>query len=277
MSSLSFLQVGGRRLEAAWHGPGPEAAPTLVFLHEGLGCVGTWKRFPARLAAATGCGALVYSRAGYGRSDPAPLPRSPRFLHEEALSVLPGVLAAARIREAILVGHSDGGSIALIYSGRTGRAGRAGSGNGAGGETRIRGLILEAPHVVCEDRTRQAIAETVEAFGRGELRRKLARRHGPNLEGAFWGWTGIWLDPAFRQWDITGDLPGVRVPVLALQGRDDEYGTAIHLEAIAAGCSGPVRRLELEGCGHAPHRDQPERVLETATSFVAGVLGIDPR
>ena len=252
---MPHLVAAGRRLEYAWHGPGPDAAPTLVFLHEGLGSLSAWRDFPARLAAATGCGALVYSRAGYGGSDPVPLPRPLRFMHEEALLSLPEVLRAAAVRDAVLVGHSDGASIALIHA-------------GAGASTVVRALALEAPHVFVEDLTVRSIATAAESFTTGGLRRKLERHHGANVEVAFWGWNRAWLDPGFRSWNIEEYLPGVRVPVLAVQGAQDEYGTLRQLDAIEAGCAAPVQRLVLEGCGHAPHRDQPARTLAAMAEFV---------
>ena len=256
---MAYLDAGGRRLEYAWHGPAPEAAPTLVFLHEGLGSVSAWRDFPARLAEATGCGALVYSRAGYGGSDPVPLPRPLRFMHDEA-RVLPEVMDAARVREAILVGHSDGASIALVHAGSAPSA-------------RVRALALEAPHVFCEDVCVRSIETAAERYRSGDLRRALERHHGANVEVAFWGWNRAWLDPGFRSWNLEEYLPGIRVPVLLVQGEQDEYGTLRQLDAIEAGCAGPVRRLVLPDCAHAPHRDQPQRTLAAMAAFVRG-LGV---
>lgn len=250
-----FLGVNGHRLEAEWHGPGPGQAPTLVFLHEGLGCVGMWRDFPARAAAATGCGALVYSRRGYGRSDPGALPLPIRYMHDEGLTVLPEVLAAAGVRDAILVGHSDGGSIALVYGGGTPAA-------------PLRGIITEAAHVFCEDLSVRSIEEARTAFVSGDLRRRLERYHGANVDGAFWGWNGAWLHPEFRAWNLEEYLPGLRVPVLAIQGEDDEYGTRAQVEAIAAGAGGGAEVLMLPRCGHGPHRDQPAATLEAVAGFV---------
>jgi pimeloyl-ACP methyl ester carboxylesterase len=265
-SALPYLSAGRHRLEYEWHGPAPEAAPTLVFLHEGLGCVSLWRDFPARLAAATGCGALVYSRAGYGGSDPVALPRGPRFMHHEGLVVLPEVLAAAGVREAILVGHSDGGSIALVYAGSREKA----------EEPRLHGLALEAPHVFCEDVTVAAISSAVEAYREGDLRRALERHHGANVDVAFHGWSGAWLEPAFRAWTIEEYLPAVRVPVLVVQGEEDAYGTIRQVEAIEAGCRGAVRRLLLPGCGHSPHGEEPEATLRAMAEFVREALTAGP-
>lgn len=255
---MRHLTAGGRRLEYEWHGPGPDAAPTLVFLHEGLGCVSTWRDFPARLAEVTRWGALVYSRAGYGRSDPVPLPRSLRFMHDEALLVLPEVLEAALVRETILVGHSDGGSIALIHAGGMPTA-------------RVRGLVLEAPHVFCEDLSVRSIARAAEIYGQGDLRRALERHHGDNVDTAFWGWNRAWLDPDFRAWNIEEYLGAIRCPVFVIQGEDDEYGTLAQVDAIEAGSVGPVRRLVLPRCGHSPHRERLDVVLAAMAEFVRGV------
>jgi len=255
-----FLAVGGRRLEYAWHGPPPEEAPTLVFLHEGLGCVSLWRDFPARLADATGWGALVYSRAGYGRSDPAPLPRPVTFMHEEGLRVLPEVLDAAGVRDAVLVGHSDGASIAMIHA-------------GSGAADRVRGLVLEAPHVFVEDVTVESIARIGEAYRETDLRAKLARHHGDNVDCAFLGWNGVWLDPAFRAWNVEAYLPHVTVPTLLIQGADDEYGTLAQVEAVRRQAGGPVKTVVLPGVGHSPHREAPEAVLRAAAEFVESVRG----
>lgn len=253
--ALRRLTAGGHSLEYVRLGPSPADAPTLVFLHEGLGCVSTWRDFPARVAEATGCGALVYSRAGYGKSDPVTPPRPVRFMHDEALVTLPEVLSAADVREAILVGHSDGGSIALIYA-------------GGARDKRLRGLVLEAPHVFVEDLSVESIGRAAEQYREGRLRAALEHHHGANTECAFWGWNRVWLDPAFRSWNIEEYLPGVTVPVLVIQGAGDEYGTLRQVEAIERGCGGPVRSVLLPECGHSPHRDQPARTLDEIASFV---------
>lgn len=261
-----MLDVDEVRLEAVWHGPPAEDATTLVLLHEGLGCVSLWRDFPARLAAATGCGVLVYSRRGYGRSDPVPLPRPVGFMHDEA-TVLGRVLDVAGVRDAILIGHSDGASIALIHAGRD-------------GDPRIRALALEAPHVFVEDITVQSIAEIGEVYRTTDLPAKLARHHGTNTECAFRGWNEVWLDPDFRAWNIEEYLPAIRVPVLVVQGEDDEYGTRRQVEAVAQGSSGPADRggtgsveiVMLERCGHSPHRDRPDATLEAVSGFVRRVL-----
>lgn len=255
---MSYLTVSGKQLEYSWHGPGPEEAPTLVFLHEGLGCMEMWRGFPELVAAASGCGALVYSRAGYGHSDPIELPRPVRFMHDEALITLPQVLEALAITRAILVGHSDGGSIALIHA-------------GGSGDARVRGLILEAPHVFVEEPGLQSIRAIAEDYRSDDhkLEQRLQRYHGEQVEQTFWAWNNVWLDPAFRSWNIEAYLPQVRVPVLLIQGEDDQYGTLAQVRAIENGCQGPVQTLVLSNCGHSPHLDQPELTLEAMTSFLA--------
>lgn len=246
----------GKRLEVCWLGPGPEQAPTLVFLHEGLGCVGLWKDFPERLVAATGCGALVYSRAGYGGSDPVDLPRPLTYMHHEAQVVLPQVLDAAGIQRAIMVGHSDGGSIALIHAGSV-------------DDPRVGALVLMAPHVFNEDVCVAAIEQARHAYEQGDLRTGLAKYHGDNVDVAFRGWNDAWLDPGFLDWNLESFLPGVQAPVLLIQGVQDEYGTAAQIQAIERQVSGPVQTLWPEPCGHAAHRDQPQAVISAATQFLA--------
>lgn len=257
---VQMLHAAGHRLEYAWHGPPPHAAPTLVFLHEGLGCAGMWRDFPAELAERTGCGALVYSRVGYGGSDPVSLPRPLTYMHDEGFRVLPAVLDAAGVRRALLVGHSDGSSIALLHA-ATPEA-----------HPRIDALILEAPHVFCEDVSVESIARVRDTWESGDLRAALERWHGANTDGAFLGWNGAWLDPAFRAWNIESYLPEIRAPVLVIQGVRDEYGTLLQLEAIARQCGAPVRTEILDACGHSPHRDQRERTMQVMQEFVDAQL-----
>jgi pimeloyl-ACP methyl ester carboxylesterase len=256
---MPHLKIKDHQLEYEWHGPGPDQAPTLVFLHEGLGCVAMWKGFPAQVAAATGYGALVYSRAGYGSSDPCELPRPVRFMHDEALNTLPQVLDALEIRDAILIGHSDGGSIALIH---------------AGGirDARVKGLILLAPHVFVEDLGLDSIRRIRDDFRNGDLRQRLQRYHGKNTDTAFWGWNDVWLNPDFRSWSIEEYLPRISVPVLLIQGDDDQYGTRAQIEAIERGVVGPSQKLLLENCGHSPHLDQFEQTLAAINTFVRSLL-----
>lgn len=243
-----FLDVGDQRLEYAWFGPDPEDAPTLIFLHEGLGCVSMWKDFPQRVAEATGLGVLVYSRAGYGASSPVPVPRPLRYMHDEGLEVLPALLDAAGIRQVILVGHSDGASISVIHA-------------GGAADQRLKGIILLAPHVFNEQLCVDSIRKAREAYEQTRLRERLAAYHGDNVDCAFWGWNRAWLDPGFWHWNIEEYLPAMRVPVLVIQGRQDEYGTASQVEAIERQSGSPVRTLWLDQCGHSPHKDQPEESL----------------
>ena len=256
------IRIADKQLEYVWHGPEPAEAPTLVFLHEGLGCVAMWRDFPERLAEQTGCGALVYSRAGYGNSDPIELPRPVRFMHDEALVTLPQVLDAFQIREAILVGHSDGGSIALIHGGGV-------------DDPRVRGLILEAPHVFVEEVGLESIRSIAAEYRHSNLQKALARYHGENVDATFWGWNDVWLNPEFKSWNIEEYLPRIRVPVLLIQGEDDRYGTLEQVRKIEAGCPGAVSTLMLPDCGHTPHLEQPERTLEAMKEFV-GRLWIRP-
>jgi pimeloyl-ACP methyl ester carboxylesterase len=253
---MPFVTVGNQHLEYALIPPRDAAAPTLVLLHEGLGSLAMWRDFPARLAAATGLATLVYSRLGYGKSDPLAAPRRVDYMHEEALETLPALRDALAIADPILVGHSDGASIALIHAGA--------------GRFPVRGLILEAPHVFVEDVSVASIAAAKEAYATTDLRARLARYH-DDVDGAFRGWNDIWLAPAFRDWNIESSLAGVRCPTLVIQGADDEYGTTAQLDAIAAKVAGPIETLLLKDCRHSPHRDQPEAILVAMTRFIAAV------
>ena len=254
-----YIKIGGRRLEIARYGPSPTEAPTLVFLHHGLGCVGTWQDFPFRLATATGCGAIVYSRLGHGRSDPCPLPPSTRFMHDEGLEVLPELLDIAGVRECVLIGHSDGGSIAIIYAG----------GTSAGP---LRGVITEAAHVFFEPMTVRALHEAKESYERGELCERLRKHHGRNTDGAFRRWNDTWLHPDFVDWDLREYLPHVKVPMLVIQGEDDEYGTAAQTETIARHATAETRIMMLPGCGHSPHLELETMMLEAMSSFISRAL-----
>jgi len=262
--AASSVVVGGVRLECAWFGREAARGPVLVFLHEGLGCVRMWRDFPARVADDAGARVLAYSRRGYGDSDAVALPRPLTYMHDEALVILPELLAALEIDDAVLVGHSDGGSIALIY---------AGSGVLP---ARVRGLLLLAPHVFCEDVSVASIQQARAQFLYGDLRPKLARYHGDNTDGAFWGWNDAWLDPRFRAWNIEEYLPEVRIPVVALQGKQDPYGTLAQLDAIERGVRGPFRRVELDACGHDPTRDAPDATRAAITELVLSLSPAHP-
>ena len=235
-------------------GAGPDEAATIVLLHEGLGCVGRWRDFPDRLAEATGHGVFVYSRAGYGRSSPVELPRPLSYMHDEARDVLPAFLDAIGFRSGVLAGHSDGASIATIYSGSV-------------SDSRVRGLALIAPHFFTEDHGIASIARARDAFEHGDLRARLARWH-DDVDVAFWGWNDAWLDPDFRRWDITEFLPRIAVPTLIVQGAGDEFGTARQIDVAREKCGGPVHVALLPGIGHMPQRDAPEATLDALANFV---------
>ena len=245
------LTVAGRALEAV-ECPGDPALAALVLLHEGLGSAGLWRDFPAALHDATGRRVIAFSRFGHGRSQPPPTPRTPAFFHEEALDVLPQVLEQLDAPEPVLVGHSDGGSIALIHAGRH----------------RVAALALLAPHVVVEEITLAAIRATREAFLDGDLRARIARHH-DDPDAAFWGWCDVWLDPDFEAWSLEADAARVTAPTLLIQGADDPYGTLDQLDRIAARVRGPVRRLVVGG-GHSPHLEQPQAVVRAIAEFVNG-------
>ncbi len=246
-----FISAGSHRLEIETI-VGRANAPTLIFLHEGLGSVALWRDFPQKLAAATGAPALVYSRHGYGKSDPLRNDRAVDYMHVEALTVLPELRYKLGLDDVVLVGHSDGASIALIHAGA--------------GKWPVRGLIVEAPHVFVEDVSIAAITAAKHAFETGDLSSRLERYH-VDCAGAFWGWNKIWLHPEFREWNITEYLPGVRYPVLAIQGADDEYGTLAQLDAVTSGVSGPTEKIVLPDCGHAPHREKTAATLAAMTRW----------
>jgi pimeloyl-ACP methyl ester carboxylesterase len=250
---MPFVRAAGHSLEYEWI-EGSE--PTVVFLHEGLGSIGQWRDFPSRVAKATGRRALVYNRYGYGDSDVLVEPRvSVRFMHDEALVSLPQVLAALEIESPILVGHSDGASIALIH---------------AGAGYPVRGLALMAPHVFVEETGLRSIERVKLEFETTYLPERLGRYHRDERR-TFHLWNDAWLDPQFRHWNIEEYLPCIRVPVLAIQGSDDEYGTMAQLTSIREKTQGRCEVLELPACGHSPHRDQPDAVLAALSRFVAGL------
>jgi pimeloyl-ACP methyl ester carboxylesterase len=261
MTSLQptgFLKVGASELEYRHIGPLPSEAPTLVMLHEGLGSVGLWGEFPERLAAATGTGVFVYSRAGYGASTPVKLPRPLTYMHAEALDVLAAVLDTIGFRRGLLIGHSDGASIAAIY---------------AGGiqDHRVRGLSLIAPHFIVEDVSVTSIEGIKREYEAGKLKEKLARWH-KDVDNAFYGWNGAWLDPEFREWDIIEYLGYIRVPVQIVQGAQDQYGTLKQIEVAEDECYCPVDVSIIEGAAHSPHREATEATLDAVAGFVNRML-----
>jgi pimeloyl-ACP methyl ester carboxylesterase len=256
---MPFATVTGRRIEYRMI-PGDAARPPLVFLHEGLGCMALWRDFPDQVAGRLGARALVYSRFGYGQSAPLVANRGPRFMHEEALDVLPALLDDLGLERPLLVGHSDGASIALIFAAASGRA--------------AAGLALMAPHVLVEPVTVDSIARIRDTYRTSDLKARLAKYHA-HVDDAFLGWADTWLSPQFRSWSIEELLPRVSAPLLLMQGRADEYGTLAQLDRIAAGVPGRTTRLVLDRCGHSPQRDQPAAVIEAIVEF-ARTIGSAP-
>jgi pimeloyl-ACP methyl ester carboxylesterase len=254
-----MIIVDGKRLETLWLTPRIPDKPVIVLLHEGLGSVALWKDFPRLLAEHTGCGVLVYSRYGYGRSERLEGNRAIDYMHREAEVVLPSLLEQMRVTKPILLGHSDGASIALIFAGRY----------PGGYPYEPRGLILEAPHVFVEEMALQGIAKMKASYGTTDLPSRLGRYH-EHPEQAFRGWSDIWLDPQFRAWNIESYLSPIQCPMLLIQGEDDEYGTVRQLDAIQARVPS-ARVLMLPHAGHSPHRDQPEVVLANIDAFISSL------
>jgi pimeloyl-ACP methyl ester carboxylesterase len=252
------VRVRDQRLEVVRiqpaEGPGAKAG-SIVMLHEGLGSVAMWRDFPQRVAATTGLEVVAYSRVGYGKSDPIATQRNVRYMHEEALVTLPALLEALQIERPILFGHSDGGSIALIFAG--------------GAQRPLRAVIAMAPHVMVEQISVVSIAQAKVAYQSTDLRQRLARYH-DDVESAFWGWNDIWLHPEFLHWNIEEYLPAIQCPVLAIQGENDEYGTMEQIDRIGRQAA-HVELVKLADCRHSPHRDQPEAVLAAVGPFVQRV------
>ncbi|MCC7122111.1 MAG: alpha/beta hydrolase [Gammaproteobacteria bacterium] len=254
-----LLAVDGRQIECL-SVPGDRARPTLVLLHEGLGCVAMWRDFPQRLAAATGHAVFAYSRPGYGRSSSVALPWPLDYMQREGRKGLPAVLDAAGIGDCVLFGHSDGASIALVHAGLV-------------ADPRVRGLIVLAPHVFTEAAGLASIAQARDAYVHGDLRAKLAKYHA-DVDGAFRGWCDSWLHPDFVRWNIEHVLPGIRVPLLQIQGEGDQYGTSAQLAAIARAVRGPCRTLLLADCRHAPQFERPGETLAATGEFLDGLAHI---
>ena len=246
------MHVAGGRLELLDIAGDPRQAP-LVLMHEGLGSVGLWRGFPEALARATGRRTVAFSRHGHGRSDPPPRPRTPAFMHEEALEVLPELLLALEIHDPVLVGHSDGASIALIYA----------------AHHPVQAVVAIAPHVFVEDICLTEIRQARDAYTDGGLRERLARHH-RDPDAAFFGWNDVWLDPAFPKWNITGELERIACPVLLIQGEHDQYGTMAQLDAIENRVGGPVQRVHLD-CQHSPPTELPDETVAAVAEFVRGV------
>jgi pimeloyl-ACP methyl ester carboxylesterase len=248
------FQIDGTQLEAVCYGPAPQDAPTIIMLHEGLGCVALWRDFPQKVAAETGLGVFVYSRAGYGASDPARLPRPLNYMHQEAENVLSKVLDAIGFKSGILLGHSDGASIAAIYAGTR-------------EDHRVRGLILIAPHFFTEEMGIASIEAARLAYEEGGLREKLSKYH-KDVDNAFIGWNAAWLDPKFHEWNISEVIDYWRIPVLAIQGKDDQYGSLAQIEEIESRIYSPFDVVILEDCKHSPHLEASDRVISEVGEFV---------
>ena len=249
------LTADGASLEYRCWGPSPDLAPTIVMLHEGLGCVALWRDLPERLAAATGFGVLAYSRAGYGSSDPCALPRRLDYQTHEGSAVLAEVLDALGIQQCVLMGHSDGATMAASYAGSV-------------SDMRVRGLVLIAPHFFAEPMGLEAIRKAGRAYAQGDLKAKLSKYHS-HVDAAFYGWHDVWLHPDFGGWNVGDVIDHWRVPVLAIQGTDDPYGSLDQIEEIATRIYAPLETLILEGCGHAPHQERPAETLAAIGEFCA--------
>ena len=250
----SFVTAGGHRLHLRQIEGERPGMPTLVFLHEGLGTMAVWGDVPAALCHATSCPGVIYERPGYGASAPRSLPWPADVLEQEAEIVLPALLDALSIERPVLIGHSDGGTIALLYA--------------AAYPERARAVITLAAHVVLDELTFAGVAALEQSWRDGSLRSELERAHGPGAETLFRAWSGLWLDPARRAWSIIDRLPHITCPVLAIQGADDEYGLPAQLDAIVAGVAGPVQRVLVPNCAHDPHHQARAVVLERIAAFV---------
>lgn len=253
--AFGWIEADGKRLEAASHGPSPEHAPTLVLLHEGLGSVRLWRDFPERLVAATGLGVFAFSRSGYGWSDPADLPRGTDYMSHEAVTVLPEVLAAFGFRQGVTIGHSDGATIAALHAGLV-------------PDGRLRGIVLMAPHFFTEPGGLAEIAAAREAFDQTDLSRRMARHH-RDAEHTFRGWNDVWLSDGFRDWNVSDVIADWTVPALAIQGREDQYGTLEQVAVISRRAQTPVDVVVLDDCRHSPHLEQSERTLDAIRGFLA--------
>jgi pimeloyl-ACP methyl ester carboxylesterase len=258
LSETGFFELAPLRLEYRMIGPHPDTAPTIVMLHEGLGSVGLWGEFPDKIAAATGAGVFLYSRAGYGKSTGAELPRSTTFMNEEACEVLPRILDVIGFRRGLLLGHSDGASIAAIYAGSV-------------QDHRVRGLVLIAPHFFTEEMGLAEIRRARKSFKSGALRERLKSWHA-DVDTAFASWNGPWLHPDFEKWDITEVLGYIRVPVLIIQGENDQYGTLKQVETAQQECFCPVEAVLLPGTRHIPYREAPDATIKAAAEFINRLL-----
>lgn len=253
------LTIEGRCLEGRYFGAPTNGAPTLLLLHEGLGCLALWRDFPSRLVTATGLGVFAWSRAGYGQSSPICLPRPLDYMSREAVEIVPAVIDAVGADPVVLLGHSDGATIAALHAGFV-------------CDPRIIGVILLAPHFFTEPKGLKAIAAAAEVYESGDLRARLARYH-RHVDIAFRGWNDAWLDPEFRDWNVADALDHITVPILAIQGREDPYGTLAQIDVIAARAPAVVTSVVLEQCCHAPHLEQTEATLMAIIKFLRDLKG----
>lgn len=254
MNLKNIITIQSKKIETQWFNRKETEHPTLVFLHEGLGCVDMWKDFPFLLSERTGCPCVVFSRLGYGASDPKSWPWKINFMHDEGLHFLPLFLSHEKIKDHILIGHSDGGSIALIYAGSL-------------NSLQLKGVITLAAHVFCEKLTVKSINKAKIDFEHNELRSKLLKYHGPNTENTFRGWSSVWLNPRFLYWNIEKYLKHINVPILAIQGDRDQYGTLKQVEAISNGAR-DVTPFIAQGCRHAPHLEQSDMIVSAVKKFM---------
>lgn len=256
-----YLTIAGKALEYVCHGPPPDEAPTIIMLHEGLGCLALWRDFPEQVARATGFGVFVYSRAGYGHSDLAALPRPLDYMTREAMDVLPGLLDAIGFRRGVLLGHSDGATIAAIYA-------------GSHEDHRVRGLVLMAPHFFTEPMGLAEIAATRKVYETGDLRQRLGKYH-RDPDNTFRGWNDSWLAPGFRAWNVADVIDYWRIPCLVIQGAEDQYGTLAQVREIEVRTYSPVDVEILADCRHSPHIDQPVKTLAAITEFTTRLERIE--
>ena len=259
----NFLTLGSKKIEIQWHRKNETRLPTLIFLHEGLGCATMWKDFPAKVSQNTGCPSLVFSRFGYGNSDPCPLPWKINFMHKQALHILPEIIKQAQIKNYLLIGHSDGGSIAIIFAGSPCARG-------------LKGMITQSAHVFCEQITVDCIRQAKINYEQHHLKQGLEKYHGSNTENAFRGWNDVWLHPKFINWNIEKYLNRIRVPLLAIQGHDDQYGTIKQIQSIKSHVP-LVKTCIIDDCRHSPHLEQPEHVLDIMTHFIQQLLARENR
>jgi len=257
-----FIQAAGHSLRVRRlvhsENEADNSHPTLVFLHEGLGCIEMWHDFPVLISGGTGCDALIYDRWGHGNSAPLDVKRTLRYVHNEALESLPEVLTHCHVDECILIGHSDGGSIALIFAAEYPKI--------------ARGVITEAAHVFVEDITLKGIRKAIEIYNSTDLKQKLTRYHGDNAEKIFRAWAETWLSPEFKKWNIEDCLPKITCPVLVIQGEDDQYGSEAQVEAITGQVNGPAKSLLIPNCAHIPHKEARSRVAREMIEFIHSLL-----